>query len=693
MMERSELLVELGTEEIPASMLESAAQQFARALQKALAEERLSSSLSAVWYTPRRIIVGLGDLPRRQDNLYQTVVGPPKSVGYDPQGAPTKAALAFAQKHGAEPSQIKIVQTPKGEYLSLVRKVRGLNTTLILKKTIPAAIAQIQFPKTMYWSADKFRFARPLRWIVALFDGRVVPFRVADVTSSRYSAGHRFTGKQRIAVSSLAMLRERLRENGVVADPAERQAIIVEGLAREAAAAGGELLGDPDLLETVINLNEDPSIICGSFETRFLQLPKEILVTVMREHQKYFVVLDKDGNLLPVFLAVVNLGAGKFEKIRAGHERVLRARLADASFFWQFDRRTSLRDREPSLRNVLFQEKLGSYFDKTQRVLTLIPRMAEIAGCSGQIADLETAAHLFKCDLVTEMVKEFPDLQGVVGGLYCRAEGYPAGVWRAVYDHYLPSSTSSPSPATLAGAILALLDRLDTVCGCFSIGLIPTGSRDPFAVRRQGNGILKILLDHRISASLDRLIRWSLDAHGFLSSETAAELKRFFEGRLRFLFEEMGFAYDSINAVLAAGCDDPFDAHERVRALQAIREERDFLSLVSNFKRIVNILAQAGAAVGDPNPSMMEDPAERKLWQSYSAVKPRVEAARLNRDYTTVLLSLASLRGEVDGFFDKVLVMAEDAAVRNNRLALLNRLSQLFLGVADISQIVLERAP
>jgi glycyl-tRNA synthetase beta chain len=690
-MEKSELAVELGVEEIPASMLEGAARQFLDILLQLLREQRLSAGETTLWYTPRRIIAGIKDVPARQEDLVETITGPPKSVGYDQSGQPTRAAQAFAEKNDTPLSKIRIVQTSKGEYLSIERKIRGEKTGRILECLIPEAIGRIQFPKTMHWSPDNFRFARPLRWIVALFGGKVVQFNVADVTSSSFTAGHRFLGKPRIKVSSIKSLQDQLRENSVIVDPGERLALIESGLRRETENCDGTLLEDSDLLKTVVNLNEFPSVIRGSFEKRFLELPDEILITVMREHQKYFSVLDHGGRLLPCFLTVINLQSDHEGIIRAGHERVLRARLADAAFFWEIDRKSRLEEREAALKNVLFQEKLGSYHDKTQRVLSLLPRVAQLLNRADLLQDLETAARLFKCDLVTGMVKEFTDLQGAVGGLYARAESYPEDVWRAVYEQYYPKSTGSPCPSTVTGAILALVDRMDTVCGCFSIGLIPSGSGDPFAVRRQGNGILKIIFDHHFSLSLEELIRSSLQTYALPSEQVSSELKIFFEGRLRFLFEEMGFAYDCVNSVLAAGFDDPLDALERLRALQSMREEADFLSLASNFKRVVNILSQAADHYGLPDESLLQDPAEVALWRSYLQVRPGVDAARKNHDYGSALRSLASMRVVVDEFFKRVMVMAEDPAIRINRMSLLNCISQLFRSIADISKIVIER--
>jgi glycyl-tRNA synthetase beta chain len=690
-MEKSELVIELGVEEIPASVIENAARQFSEILGASLKAERLPVEQSVYWYTPRRIILGLRDVPVRQEDLTESLVGPPKTVAYDSAGAPTRAAIAFAQKYGVSLSKTKLVTTPKGEYLSILRTVRGERTRAILQRLIPTAISKIDFPKTMHWSADHFRFSRPLRWVLALFGGKPVRFSIADITSSNFTVGHRFLGRPRIRVSSMEELQIRLRENSVIVDPLERLTAISDELQRQAAACGGRLVDDPELLKIVVNLNEMPSVICGSFEERFLALPKEILITVMREHQKYFSVVSDSDQLLPVFLAVVNLKSDADGIIRTGHERVLRARLADAAFFWDTDRKTPLGDRKEALHNVLYQEKLGSYHAKTERVISLLPRITAALEKTDLLKDLETAAGLCKCDLITEMVKEFTDLQGVVGGLYTRAEGYPETVWRAIYEQYYPKSSSAPSPASITGAILAMTDRIDTVCGCFSVGLIPSSSGDPFAVRRQANGILKIIFDHQFSISLDRAAHWSLQSYGQAPESTARELKDFFEGRLRFLFEEMGFDYDCVNAVLSAGFDDPLDALQRLRALQDLRKAPDFLSLASNFKRITNILAQSGEPESAVNESLLNDPSEKALWGSFQKVRPEVEIAREKHDYRTALVALASMRGTIDKFFEAVMVMAEDPSIRGNRIALLNCVSKLFRSIADISRIVVER--
>jgi glycyl-tRNA synthetase beta chain len=690
-METAELLVELGTEEIPAPVVERAARQLAEAIEQALQAEDLAPAGRSVWFTPRRIIAAFSGVPVRQQDRTDTVIGPPSRVAFDASGAPTRAAQAFAEKNQVRLERTKVVEIPKGSYLAVERKVRGRAAAKILPTLIPTCIAKLQFPRAMIWGSSKFRFSRPLRWVVALFAGRVVKFEVAGIASSKETRGHRFLGGRKLAVTSAAELRDLLGRNGVVVDPAERRERIAAGLAREAAAAGGMLVEDAALLDLVVNLNEYPAVVAGSFDRAFLDLPREILVTVMREHQKYFSLASADGSLLPYFLAVVNIDGDREGLIREGHERVLRARLADASFFWETDRRKTLLERELMLEHVLFQEKLGSYREKTRRVVGLTARVAELSGDSALGEDLATAALLSKCDLVTEMVKEFTDLQGVVGGLYARAEGYPETVWRAIYEQYLPKSTADRSPSTRSGALLGLADRLDSVCGCFSVGLVPSGSRDPFAVRRLGNGVLKIILDHRLKLSLARLIEWGLAGYGLqagAAAETARSLHEFFAGRLRFLFEEKGFSYDSINAALAIGFDDALDAAERVEALQELRGEPDLQAVASNFKRVKNILAQAGGVAGEPDPGLMSDSAERALWDAYRSARPRVDEARQSHAYRDALRTLAGLRSSVDGFFEQVLVMTDDAALRQNRLRLLEQLGGLLSSVGDISEIV-----
>ncbi len=690
-MNTASLILEIGTEEIPASQLQDGARQLADLMCEALSSERLSTGRRTVWFTPRRLIVGLDSIPLRQEDVTEIVMGPPKSVAYDANG-PTRAAQAFAEKMGVAVEKLTLVTKPKGEYVSATRRTRGEKTATVLKRIIPEVIPRIHFPKSMYWTESRFRFSRPIRWIVALYENRVVRFRVADIRSSNVTAGHRFLGKSRLRVDSIDTLQEVLRQNGVVVDPAERLEIIEEGLRDSIQRVGGTLVDDRALKGLVTNLNENPSVILGNFDPSFLKLPDEILITVMREHQKYFSVRESSGALMPYFLAVINLPPDRAGGVRRGHERVLGARLSDATFFWKMDRKAPLGNRLDELKGVLFQEKLGSYHDKTERILLLLPKLAERVGATDHLPDLEAAGRLCKCDLVTEMVQEFPNLQGIVGGLYAKADGLSENTWRAVYDHYLPRSMSSPCPSTRTGAILALVDRLDTVTGCFSVGLIPSGSKDPFAVRRQGNAVLKIVLDHQLRISLAETILWSLQLHRDLEEKLMEQLMSFFEGRLRFFLDESGFANDCINAALAVGFDDPVETWQRVRSLQQMRTESEFLALSSNFKRVMNILSQAETVIQKPSEELLSHPSEQLLWELYLELKPKVDELRRGSQYLEALRTMATMRPTIDRFFDDVLVMDEDSNVRLNRLAILNELAEMFLTVADISHIVPERS-
>lgn len=686
-----ELLLEIGCEEIPAAFLQSAGEQLARSLEERLASSKIAFSGLSFYVAPRRLTVRIEELARRQNWSEQLEIGPPRQLAYDAGGRPTKAALAFAERWQVPVSKIEIVQTPRGEYLAVRRKLGGESTAKLLPALVASSIGSISLPRSMYWTEDKFRFVRPIRWLVLLYGGRVVRLEIAGVRSSNRTRGHRFLGSNSIAVKDFAGYRDALRRNFVIVDQAERREAIARGLAQAASQTGGRALLDQELLETVVNLNEYPSVIAGRFDREYLALPAEILITVMKAHQKYFAVTDQEGRLLPWFIAVINTEPNT--EIVRGHERVLRARLADAKFFWEADAKQTLAERRHRLAQILFQEKLGSYADKTARLVELARAIGLSLGLSSSaLADVETAASLAKVDLTTEMVKEFPELQGIVGGLYARREGLPETVARAIYDHYLPRNIEERSPETIEGAVVSLADKLDSVAGCFAVGLIPSGSRDPFAVRRQANGAVKILLDHALRLSLADLIRSAVEilasSLSFDREKTLAELADFFQGRVRYVLEQRGLAYDEINAALAVGWLSPYEALCRAEALRAMRGEDDFRALATAHKRIKNILRGQEPA-DELREDLLVEEAERHLYLTFNQVKPKVEAAVAELDYYGALKSLVSMREPVDRFFDKVLVMAEDHNLRRNRLALLAKISRLFSQPGDISEIVL----
>ena len=687
-------LLEIGTEEIPAWMIEPALEQLRSWFRALVLQTRLSSDESVeikTFATPRRLVLCVPALAGQQPDMDELIVGPPKN-------APPQARESFARKHHIRTGKLHVVQQPKGDYWAYRKKQKGRKTVTILAEQLPHGILDIRFPKTMYWTNKGGpRFIRPIRWLLALCGGRVVPFSIAGVASGRYTFGHRAIGKGRLKVTGFEQYARVLRENGVLLEPSERRAkILAEAstlLGRE--GDGLQLRDNPELLNTLVFLTEFPTAALGKFDPSYLQLPEEVLETVMQHHQKYLSVADAKGRLVPRFIFVMNLfvinkdgdAAGSaVEQVRHGHERVLRARFNDARFFWETDQKIPLRDRLALLEHITFQSQLGNYRQKTERNVALVKRLAN----SVPQVSLEAAvraAELAKCDLTTELVKEFTELQGVVGGLYARAQAEPADVATAIYDHYKPESMEDPSPRTAAGALVALADKLDTLAGCFSLGLKPSGSSDPFALRRAAQGVVKILADHELRAPLKDLI-----AAAQPSSQAAHELRDFFLDRLRYYLREVRrFHYDEVNAVLAGSADDVPDAVARCQALARVRPTENFEPLSAAFKRIRNILTKAGGAdqfAGEPDASLLEAGAEVEL---YTEAHRIVDQTKDSTDYEAVLRRTAGLRPRVDTYFDQVLVMANDERVRQNRLRMLAWLLRAFTRVADFSEIVVSK--
>ena len=638
-------LLEIGCEEIPDWMISTALENL-RLLFEKLEIPHDSVTLDA---TPRRLVLRAEGLPERQADSEERVLGPAKS-------APPKAVAGFARKQGVAPESLIVESTPKGEYYSFVRKVQGRATRDILADALPGVILGIYFPKTMYWTAKNGpRFIRPIRWIVALLGEDIVPFEIAGVRSGALSSGHRRLGAREIAVT-VGDYERRLRDHYVILSAEERRTKIQSELKDVAVKP------DPGLLNTLVYITEYPTAITGSFDAEFLELPEEVLVTVMRHHQKYFSVEGGGGTLAPQFVAVMNIPSDPEGFVRRGNERVLRARFNDARFFWDTDQKKKLADRTQDLANVTFQAKLGSYLEKTRRMMKLA---AELGGDAAAVR----AAELSKCDLTTELVKEFTELQGVVGGLYARVQGEPEAVWQAVYDHYKPESMEDAIPRNRTGHLVALTDKLDTLRGCFGVGLIPTGSRDPFALRRAAQGVVKILVEGQLEIPLLPLL------------EGNAELQAFFEDRIRFYFKDVrGFAYDEVNAAMATGWSNLVDLEARLSRIQSLRHSTDFEPLAASFKRIRNILEQASwpkETAAPPDESLLEAGPEKDLYEESRRIAGQPIESAISR-----------LRPKVDLFFDKVLVNAPDARVRQNRLTLLNTLLREFSTIADFSEIV-----
>ena len=698
-----ELLFEVGCEEIPAGMLERATDDLKAGLEKQLAVERLVEGVSVdAFSTPRRLVLWARGLPARQADVVNELIGPPKAVAYDPVGAPTRAAVSFAEKQGVALHEVYFVETPKGEYLAAKQIKRGRATEFILADALPRILHDLYWPKTMTWTGlSGARFIRPIRWIVGLLDGKPLKFSYGGIAASDTTRGHRFLGSSAIRVKAFADYEKGLRANGVIVRPGERQEKIEHELAVLAKKGGYRIHEDSELLKLVTYLNEFPSVIEGHFAPAFLNLPDEILVTVMRGHQKYFAVEKRGGELAPHFLAVVNLAKDPGGLVRSGHERVLKARFADAQFFWESDQKCRLADYLPKLERVTYESRLGSYRDKVERMRSLARWLCEqwynLGMAQAHVSDADRAAELAKCDLSTEMVREFPELQGVVGGLYAKAQGEPDEISDAVYDHYRPVGLDDPIPRNLIGCAVALADKLDSIVGCFAVGVVPTGSSDPFALRRAGLGIVKIILEKKLPLSLSLTIGAAAKAlHAnppkrHVTPEQEKQVLEFLLERAKFVFREKeSLSYDEVNAVFRAGADDLVDARRRLEALRAIRKSKNFEPLAVSFKRIRKILEKASLPAAEPQAvqiDLFEGEAERSLHSSMHAAIPRVNQQKRAGKYKDALEVIAALRPDVDRFFEQVMVMAEDAAVRKNRLALLSELLREFTTIADFSEM------
>ena len=700
----AEFLLEVGCEEIPAGMIPTAATDLKAILNKYLESENLLDGASVETFgAARRLVATCSALRVRQDDVTREVLGPPKSVAFDAAGQATRAAESFASKQGLTVADLYSVTTPRGEYMAAKQTILGRAAIERLQEILPRAVAEIPWPKTMYWTgATRLRFIRPIRWVVALLGKQIIRFDLADVSSGSSTVGHRFLGKAQIPVTGADDYIKKLRRNFVLAQPDGRRAKVERELARLASRKGLRVNQDPALTDMVTYLNEYPTAIMGDFEQSYLDLPDEILITVMRGHQKYFALRRRDGRLAPHFLAVINLDRDRGGLIRAGHERVLRARFADARFFWQADQKCRLADYLPKLSQVTFQVKLGSYGEKVARVRALARWLAEQWFARGiheaSVADVDRAAELAKCDLVTDMVREFPELEGIVGGLYAKAQEEPEDVAHAVYDHYRPVGLDDPIPRNLTGSIVALADKIDTLVGCFGVGLTPTGSSDPFALRRAALGVVKIVLERKLPLSLAEVI--AAAARGLvayppklqISADVERQVADFLLDRARFILRERhGFAYDEINAALVAASDDLVDAVERISALRAIRKTRNFEPLAVSFKRIRNILEKAGPpekwALTAVRPELFQADAEKTLHSAARRVAGEAERHRRAGEYREALQRIATLRPEVDEFFNSVMVMAEREELRRNRLTLLAELLKEFSTIADFSEL------
>src|SRR5580692_1673774 len=709
-----DFLLEIGCEEIPARMIDAASQELRERVSALLIRERLAASEITHFDTPRRLAVMASGIPAAQPDVTEQVNGPSVSVAYN-DGQPTPAALAFAKKAGIDVSQLEKITTPKGEYLAARVTRKGRSATEILAENLPKEISTIYWPKNMYWRKTNERFVRPVRWLVAMLDSATVPLEFGGIQAGNASRGHRVLSHGDVIISRAGSAYvNALRAAKVLSRSAREQQIRKALDAATRTITGVRWREDKVLLETVVNLTEFPSAILGGFDPQFLALPEEVLVTVMRDHQKYFALEDSSGKLLPHFLAVLNTDGDPQALIRHGNERVLRARFNDARFFWETDQKRSLLERLDSLRSVTFQKDLGSYYEKTRRVQRLCSWLSEIIKQSGMTVRagvIHKAACLAKADLTTELVKEFTELQGIVGGLYARAqeldhslpEATRLAIADTIYDHYKPESTEDSVPRSIEGAVLSVGDKADTIAGMFALGLQPTGSKDPFALRRQANGIVKVIAERKLPLRLSDMMRDARAGYQGSDAETKfvdiakfrESVRTFFRERLEFYLKDVReYAYDVVKAVLAADSDDVVDTLARAEAVKQVLHMTEFLAIGAACKRMRNILRQAeekGISPAGRFHALPDSADEEKKLAAYIEVNgPRVEALRKKREYGDALMLLSTAREPVDAFFDKVMVMVEDERVRANRLALLRTLLKEFSTIADFSEIVTE---
>ena len=699
MTEKKDFLVELGTEELPPKALRELELAFLAGIHKGLAEAALSHGEIQSFATPRRLAVYVKKLVARQADQDVKRRGPPVSASFDAAGQPTRAASAFAESCGVAVDTLQKLDEGKGQFLFYIGKKAGTDAVELLPKIVQASLDALPIPKRMRWGAGTAEFVRPVHWLVMLYGADVVPATVLGVTAGAHTRGHRFMAPKEIKITSPAGYAKALKDRGkVIASFLERRALIEAALAvaEGVAGAGARAVKDDALLDEVAALVEWPVPVEARFEERFLQLPREVLISTLQEHQRYFPIEDAAGKLTPWFLTISNIESLDPSKVRAGNERVVRPRLADAAFFWEQDRKQPLASRRDALDKVTFQAKLGSVGEKARRIRTLAGELAASMGKNRATA--ERAAELCKCDLLSAMVGEFPDLQGVMGGYYAQADGEVEEVAAAIREHYLPRGAGDSLPTTDAGLAVSIADKLDTLAGIFAIGQKPTGAKDPFGLRRATIGVLRALIEKRLEVDLRAFIDRAVALQPVQAEKVGDEIYAYVMERLRAYYLDSSAAATSPNAkpittemfdaVLATQPRSPLDFDARLRALSAFLELPEATSLAAANKRIANILRKSeGAGGGDVDVEALREPAEVRLFDAIRNVRDSVSAATARREYTAALGQLAQLRPAVDGFFDEVMVNAEDPKLRANRLALLSGLRGLFGGIADLSRL------
>jgi glycyl-tRNA synthetase beta chain len=684
-----ELLLEIGTEEIPAGFIPKALMDLESLAKKELEASRIDFNGIKTLGTPRRLVLVIESVSEKQRDEETKKIGPSKQSAFDEKGNPTKAAIGFAKSQSVPVESLTMIQTEKGEYVCAVKKEPGRPTSETLSTLLPKWILSIPFQKSMRWADVPIRFARPIHWILALFGGKVVPFEAGNIRSGNMTYGHRFMHSGPIPVKDFQSYLQKTREAFVIVDPVERKKRIEDEMIREGAKVSGRVLKDEELLNEVNFLVEYPVALCGTFDNKFLSLPREILVHSMKEHQRYFPLVDDHGTLLPHFVCISNIKPKNREVVVKGNEKVLRARLSDAAFFFEDDLKIPLEKRVEQLKKVVFQAKLGTSYEKVMRFKQLAlwmteridPKLQEMVG---------RTSLLCKADLVTGMVGEFPKLQGIVGREYARLSKERPEVAEAIYEHYLPGFAGDRLPSSPIGDIVSIADKMDTIVGCFGVGLLPTGTADPFGLRRQALGIIRIILEKKYSISLRGLIEESekqlkekMERPG---QQVKDEVLEFFRVRYQNFLLDKEYPFDVTDAVLSISFDELLDVQGRMDALRKAKGWKDFESIVIAFKRAMNIL-KGSPPKREINLSLFVEPAEQSLYQSFLNAKERIDQHLGKRDYPSALLEMTQMKKPIDEFFEGVMVMVEDEAIRDNRLALLDDIGKLFLRIADFSKL------
>lgn len=685
-----EFFIEIGSEEIPSGYVQPALEYMCEELASFFSSNRIQSETPQILGTPRRLVVSVKGVDALQEDSVDLFHGPNVSVAFDDKGEPTKAAIGFARGKGLDVSALTRESTPKGEVVCARVEKKGRPTLEHLNEFLPQFVGKIPFPKKMRWGSKARPFARPLHWITAIFDGKPLQFSFDGIDCGDFSLGHRFLKPDKFQVKNLSSYVEQSANHFLMVDPELRKQKILEQVQNLAQEAGGSVEEDLGLLNVVNYLVEYPVAIRGDFDADFLELPKELLVMTMKYHQKYFHISDEKGNLLPCFITISNMPAT--DKIKNGNERVLRARLEDARFFYNEDKKKKLDDFVDGLKGVVFQKKLGTLYEKMERISNLAGIICNRT-CPDKHSQALRAGRLCKADLVTLMVYEFPELQGIMGGYYAAHSGESPDVSLAIKEHYRPAFAGDAPPESELGAVIAVADKLDTILGCIGVGLIPTGSEDPYALRRNALGIIQIFLHRGWQVSLDSLVEDGLRSMGSkLKLEPEAIKKHvldLFSQRYKSHLNAEGFPHDAIDCVLSTGLDSIVDIKAKVAAFSDLKKQPYFEPLAIAFRRVVSILKEGSE--GEVDPGLLNEPAEKKLFEEYLKVRDPVLLHIQNKEFDQALEKIAEIKPAVDGFFGEVMVMVEDESLRNNRLYLLHQISGLFSGLADFSRIILKK--